>query len=138
MRSEFGFDKAPSAGLAEKLSALSQNERRGFTMFDEIQVSKNTELQPKTGKSIGMVDFGNLTTGNLTTDVHTKEANHALIFLFQPLLGGWVQTIGFCFAATTLTAGLTKLILQAITLLANCGAVVKKLVCDGASTNAAA
>lgn len=135
MRPEFGFDKALCAGLKEKLSSFPMFERRGLIMFDEIQISKNMDFRVDTAKVVGMVDFG-----NLTTEQHTEhEGDHALVFLFQPHLGGWVQTIGsFCSAGTTPTAILAKLILEAIILLENCGAFVDGLVSDGASTNRAA
>jgi len=135
MRPEFGFDKALAAGLTEKLSSFTDRARRGILMFDEIQISKNIDFRVDTGKMVGFVDFG-----HLTQEEHTyQEGDHALVFLFQPHMGGWVQTIGsFCSAGTTPTAVLAKLILKAIILLENCGAKVDGLVSDGASTNRAA
>lgn len=135
MRPQFGFDKALAAGLTEKLSNFTERARRGILMFDEIQISKNVDFRVDTGKMVGFVDFG-----DNTTEEHTyKEGDHALVFLFQPHMGGWVQAIGcFCSAATTPCAVLAKLILQAIILLENCGAKVDGLVCDGVSTNRAA
>jgi hypothetical protein len=135
MRPDFGFDKTLCVGLTEKLSHFPMTERRGMLMFDEIQISKNMEFRADTGKVVGMVDFGELTTQK---DMF-QEGDHALVFLFQPHLGGWLQTIGcFCSAGTTPSAILSKLILEAIILLENCGAVVDGLVSDGASTNRAA
>ena len=135
MRPEFGFDKALFAGLAEKLACFPRNECRGVLMFDEIQISKNVDFRSETGRLIGMVDYGEYTT----TEDEFKEGDHALVFLFQPHLSGWVQSIGsFCAAGTTPTTILAKLILQAIILLENSGAQVDGLVCDGATTNRAA
>ena len=135
MRPEFGFTKALSSALTVKLSSFPEQERRGILMFDEMQISKNIDFRVDTGKLVGMVDFG-----DLTTDKHvTEEGSHALVFLFRPHMGGWAQTIGcFCSAATTPTEILAKLILQAVILLENCGAKVDGLVCDGSSTNRAA
>jgi hypothetical protein len=135
MRPEFGFDKALCAGLTEKLSHFPVNERRGVLMFDEIQISKNIEFRGDTGKIIGMIDFGDLTSEQNIF----QEGDHALVFLFQPHMGGWLQTIGcFCSAATTPSTVLAKLILEAVILLENCGAMVDGLVSDGASTNRSA
>ena len=82
-----------------------------------------------------MVDFGDL---NTCKDNFT-EGDHAQIFLFQSHMSGWVKTIGcFCAAGTTPTAILSKLILEAVIFLENCGAEVDGLVSDGAATNRAA
>jgi hypothetical protein len=79
-----------------------------------------------------MVDFGNYTESHNLS----QEGDHALVFMFRPHLNGWLQTVGsFCSAGTTPSAVLSKLILEAIVFLENCGALVDGLVCDGASTN---
>lgn len=135
LRPEFGFDRALSAGLSEKLKSFPVAERRGMLMFDELQISKNIDFRVDTGKIVGMVDFGDLTTA----EHMRQEGDHALVFLFQPHRGGWMQTIGsFCSLGTTPTFILSKLIVQAIILLENCGALVDGIVCDGATTNRAA
>jgi len=135
LRPEFGFDTTLCAGLKKKLEGFPRNERRGVLMFDEIQITKNIDYRSETRTMIGMVDFGDLTT----PEQRYQEGDHALVFLFQPHMSGWVQTIGcFCAAGTTPTTVLAKLILRAIILLENSGAEVDGLVCDGASTNRAA
>jgi len=135
MRPEFGFDKALLTGLKEKLAQFPLNERRGMLMFDEIQISKNIDFRVDSCKVVGMVDFGELTS----EENRYQEGDHALVFLFQPHLGGWHQTIGcFCSASTTPTMILSKFILQAIILLENSGALVDGIVCDGASSNRSA
>ena len=63
-------------------------------MFDEIQISKNLEFRSETGKIVGMVDFGDLTS----PANQYQEGDHALVFLYQPHMSGWIQTIG-CFCA---------------------------------------
>lgn len=135
LRPEFGFDNTLFDALKDKLSNFELNERRGILMFDEMQISKNIEFRVDTCRLVGMVDFGELTTNTQ----RTEEGDHALVFLFQPHLGGWVQTVGcFCSHGTTPTSVLAKLILQCVILLERCGAVVDGLVSDGASTNRAA
>lgn len=135
LRPEFGFDKALLTGLKEKLAQFPLNERRGMLMFDEIQISKNIDFRVDSCKVVGMVDFGELTS----EENCYQEGDHALVFLFQPHMGGWIQTIGcFCSASTTPTMILSKFILQAIILLENSGALVDGIVCDGASTNRSA
>ena len=101
-------------------------------MFDKVQVSKNIDFRIDTCQVVGMVDFGEYTADNLKN----QEGDHALVFLFQPHLSSWVQTVGcFCSSGTTPSEILSKLILECINLLENCGGMVDGLVSDGASTN---
>jgi Transposase protein/THAP domain len=133
LRPEFGFDRTLCHALTEKLKAYTIAERRGMLMFDELQISKHLDFRADLAKTVGFVDFGDLTCEQLNS---VEEGDHALVFLFRPHLNGWVQTIGcFCSAGATPSVVLAKLILEAIVLLENCGACVDGLVCDGASTN---
>jgi hypothetical protein len=135
LKPEFGFDPQLFESLAKKLSCVDVKERRGVLMFDEVTISKNVEFRVDTCKIVGMVDFGSLTT----PDHQSTEGDHALVFLFQPHLSGWVQTVGcFCSSGTTPALVLSQLLLKCIVLLENSGAIVDGLVCDGASTNRSA
>ena len=101
-------------------------------LFDEVQLRKHLDFRADLRKTVGMVDFGNYTESHNLS----QEGDHALVFMFRPHLNGWLQTVGsFCSAGTTPSAVLSKLILEAIVFLENCGALVDGLVCDGASTN---
>ena len=132
LQPNFGFDRNLSAALADKLRDFPLVERRGILLFDEMKISKHIDFRQDLGKSVGFVDFGSFTTQQ---HMH-QEGDHALVFLFRPHMNGWIQTIGcFCSAGTTPSAQLSKLILEAIILLENCGAVVDGIVADGASTN---
>lgn len=134
LRPEFGFDRTLCNALGEKLKAFSAAERRGMLMFDEMQISKHLDFRSNSGKTIGFANFGDVKLDGQCSA--TKEGDHALVFLFRPHLNSWIQTIGcFCSAGTTPSEVLTKLILEAIVLLENSGAMVDGLVCDGASTN---
>jgi len=77
----------------------------------------------------GFVDLGEFTP----KDGGTKLADHALVFMFRPLCGSWVQTIR-CFL-TKGNATLSHLLLEAVTLLENAGLRVDGVVCDGATWN---
>ena len=99
------FDKALLTGLKEKLAQFPLNERRGIIMFDEIQISNNIDFRVDLCKVVGMVDFGELTS----EENCYQEGDNALVFLFQPHMGRWHQTIGcFCSASTTPTAILSQ------------------------------
>jgi len=135
LKPEFGFDSTLFDSLAKKLVSMNANERRGMLMFDEMQIQKNVDFRVDTCKMVGVVDFGELTTRD---DSYT-EGDHALVFLFQPHLGGWIQTVGsFCSSGTTPAIILAHLLLKCVILLENSGARVDGLVCDGASTNRSA
>ena len=132
LRPEFGFDETLSVGLSEKLKSIAAAEKRGMLMFDEIQLSKHVDFRSDLQKTVGLVDYGPHTQPCNTY----QEGDHALVFMFRPHLGSWIQTIGcFCSAGTTPAIILAKLILEAILMLEKCGAQVDGIVSDGASTN---
>lgn len=65
-------------------------------------------------------------------------ADHALVFMFRPLLASWVQPFGVIASKGAVTGfNLTKLIRTAVVALENAGDRVVSVVCDGASTNKA-
>jgi Transposase protein len=135
LKPEFGFNQHLFTGLSAKLKDLPANERRGVLLFDEMQISKHLDFRAHSAELVGMVNYG-----ELTEDMRRSvEGDHALVVMFQSHLGGWVQTVGcFCSSGTTPSAILSKLLLKAIILLENAGAIVDGLVCDGAATNRAA
>ncbi|XP_057341611.1 uncharacterized protein LOC130678434 isoform X1 [Microplitis mediator] len=68
-------------------------------------------------------------------DLNTR-ADHALVFMFQPFEGDWVQVIG-CFLSRSATVSdiLHKLIIECVLLLENAGFKVDAVTCDGAQWN---
>lgn len=65
-------------------------------------------------------------------------ADHALVFMFRPLLAPWVQPFGVIASKGAVSGfNLAKLMRTAIVALENAGARVVSVVCDGASTNKA-
>ncbi|KAH9376841.1 hypothetical protein HPB48_009749 [Haemaphysalis longicornis] len=99
-------------------------------LFDEIQVRERKCVESRTLTYIGLVDNGN---GNGET---SALVNHALVFVFCPLGENYAQPVGV-FASRGATKGtvLSQLVLQAIVMLEEAGAIVDGIVCDGASTN---
>ncbi|XP_043483544.1 uncharacterized protein LOC122512005 [Leptopilina heterotoma] len=65
-----------------------------------------------------------------------KKGDHALVFMYQPFRGSWVQTHG-CFLSVGCASGtvLHKLLLECILLIENSGFFVDAVVTDGASWN---
>lgn len=75
--------------------------------------------------------------GNYTPENQTNQAgDHALVMLFQPFKGKWVQSLG-CFLSKGCAPGkvLHKLITECIILTENAGLKIDAIVSDGASWN---
>lgn len=80
----------------------------------------------------GFVNLGDHTSKK---DVKTI-ADHGLVFMFQPFVGSWTQTIG-CYLSKSNVNGdtLSKMCVEAIAHLENAGFFVDGIVSDGASWN---
>lgn len=101
-------------------------------MFDEMSVRKSLHVRESDMKVVGKVDFGEHTR---PAD-REKDADHVLVFLFRPFLGGWSQTVGtFCASSAAPGSILAKLVLQCIVHLCNAGAVIDAVTCDNSTTN---
>lgn len=97
-----------------------------------MKLTEGVVYDKNTLKILGIVDM----------DVHTpdelrgKEGDHALVILFQPFKGRWMQTV-----AAFLTKGaakgkeLAKIVLDAVTRLDQCGFHTDVIVSDGAPWN---
>jgi hypothetical protein len=83
----------------------------------------------------GVVDFGE----EIESSVKKGIATHALVLIFRPYKGSWVQPFA-CFASLNAASCTTlhEVILKATVLLFNHTAIVKNFVCDGCSSNKAA
>lgn len=90
------------------------------------------EFNKESLKVVGFTDLGK----------HTPEkqknhlGNHALVFMYQPYAGDWVQTIGsFLSRGACASEELYLLVMEAIILLENAGFHVNSVVTDGAAWN---
>jgi len=117
LKPEFGFDSTLFNSLGSpKLSTVDDRERRGIRLFDEVQLITNIEFHIDTCKLVGMVDLAEF----ITDEQHRTESDHALVFLLQPNLSSWSQTVGcFCSSGTTPAIVLSHLLLKCIILLEN-------------------
>ncbi|KAH8027808.1 hypothetical protein HPB51_010454 [Rhipicephalus microplus] len=88
LKADFGFDAHVFTVLKEKLLTSPESERRGVLMFDEMSVRKSLHVRESDMKVVGKVDLGEHTR---PAD-REKDADHVLVFLFRPFLGGWSQT----------------------------------------------
>ncbi|KAH8010009.1 hypothetical protein HPB51_024359 [Rhipicephalus microplus] len=132
LKANFGFDAHVFTVLKEKLLTSPESERRGVLMFDKMSVRKSLHVRESDMKVVGKVDFGEHTR---PAD-REKDADHVLVFLFRPFLGGWSQTVGtFCASSAAPGSILAKLVLQCIVHLCNAGAVIDAVTCDNSTTN---
>lgn len=104
----------------------------GTVFLNEVALSEAIKLNRRTMQLDGFVDLGSHMPEK---DIHTR-ADHALVFMFQPFEGGWVQVIG-CFLSRSVTISeiLHKLIIECVFLLENAGFKVDAVTCNRAQWN---
>lgn len=97
-----------------------------------MQISEGFRFNPNELKILGFTDLGDHTPENQTT----ARADHALVLLFQPFRGQWVQNIA-AFLSKGAANGevLNHLITECIVHLENHGFFVDVMTSDGASWN---
>lgn len=81
----------------------------------------------------GLIDFGE---GEMQSLDVSDKANHALVFMYQPLAEKYTQCIGvFASRGPVLGTTIASLVIKAISLLEKIGAKVHGIVSDGAAPN---
>lgn len=105
---------------------------KGTLIADEMQVGQAVSFDRTSLLFKGFVDLGKYTPKHQAN----KLGDHALVFLFQPFCGNWVQAIG-AFLSVGCASGdiLHHLLLEAIVLLENAGYYVDVVTTDGATWN---
>ncbi len=97
-----------------------------------MSLDKAVKFKKDGFKVVGLVDLGNFTP---EAD-KTKIGDHALVVMFQPFQGQWIQAVGaFLSAGSVKGEVLEKIVLEAILLLENHGFFVDCVNTDGASWN---
>ena len=101
-------------------------------MWDEITLKRDLKWHSFSKEWHGVTDYG----GVLDTPFKPGIANHALLFIFRPYIGNWIQPMA-CFATENAASGpiLYELAMKAIVKLHQSRAMVKNVVCDGATSN---
>lgn len=97
-----------------------------------MKLSQNIKFDPANGVFQGFVDLG-----DHTPERHKDQlGDHALVIMFQPFRGKWVQTLA-CFLSKGCadSKSLQYLILECLILLENSGFQCDAVVTDGASWN---
>lgn len=101
-------------------------------MVDEMKLSESFAFNRQQMTFNLYVYLGEPTPDNLKG----VKADHALVLMFQPFRGQWVQVLGCFLSKDAVTSEiLLKLILECILLLSNCGFHVDVVTSDGAHSN---
>ncbi|KAK9874280.1 hypothetical protein WA026_002632 [Henosepilachna vigintioctopunctata] len=111
--SAFGFPKAIFDTLKLKTSRMEVYMKRGILSVDEIALSEGVAINRKTLQLEGFVDLGDYTPEQLR---HTR-ADHALVFMFQPFQGKWVQVVGLFLSKDSVTSEILQKLLMECTIL---------------------
>lgn len=112
--------------------SVKSRKRWGTLIWDEVTLKKDLSFDKHLLEWKGLTDFGE----GISSPVPDGLADHALVFIFRPHDGRWIQPIA-CFASQGASSGpvLHEIITQAMIILANHGAIVKATVSDGHACN---
>lgn len=132
---KFGFNELALENIKKALANLPPCNRWGCLMWDEVSLKKDLTWHSTRLEWHGIVDFGDDVEGAVKSGI----ATHALVLMFRPYKGKWVQPFA-CFASKNAASYtiLHEVIIKSIVLLHNNNAIVKNLVCDGCTSNKAA
>lgn len=126
-----GFDSNFLQLFAESLAEKPEILRHGILLIDEISTRQNIRLDRKTMEIVGLTDYGDQAPSDIS-----EKANHGLVFVFHPLMNSFTQPIAiFVSKGPTTGIELSKLIIQAISVLEKAGALIHGVVTDSATTN---
>ncbi|KAE8745830.1 hypothetical protein FOCC_FOCC007477 [Frankliniella occidentalis] len=131
MRPAFGYQKSLFDVLSTKTAKWREMERH-IILLDEIKLQAGTEFDRNLLLQWGFVDMG-----KFTPEDHKNElGDHALVVLFQPFAGGWVQSLG-CFLSKGNVKGdvLAKIALEGVNLSARARLRVDGIVTDKGAWN---
>lgn len=129
---KFGFNELALDYIKRELANLPDYRKWGTLMWDEMSLKKDLTWHSTRLEWHGISDYGE----DIQTPVKNGLATHALVLIFRPYIGNWIQPIA-CFACTNAASGplLQEIVLKAIVLLHNNNAIVKSTVCDGCTSN---
>ncbi|KAH7979792.1 hypothetical protein HPB49_011087 [Dermacentor silvarum] len=97
---------------------MSEFERHGGLIIDEIKLTENFAIERGSGKIDGFVDLGPFTPE--TSKI--VACDHGMVVMFQPLSGSWHQILGvFVSRGNVKTLLLSKVIVEATLLAENAG-----------------
>ena len=122
------------SGQKKKRSYSFKSYVLGSLLIDEMSVRETYHFDRNAMKVLGLTDLGELTPQHQKTQL----GNHALVIMYQPYVGSWIQPIG-CFLSRGAASSsvLYQIVIEAIILMENSGFRVNNVTTDGASWNRA-
>ena len=108
----FGSNELALQHIEKALKDLPEHERYGTLMWDEMAIQRDLTWDSKNCKWDGPVSYG----GDVTErETENELADHALMFVFRPFMGAWVQPFAI-YATKSAASGdvLAELIVKAI------------------------
>uniref|UniRef100_T1ITN3 Transposable element P transposase n=1 Tax=Strigamia maritima TaxID=126957 RepID=T1ITN3_STRMM len=85
----YGLNMRALDAIKTAFAEISENNRIGVIIFDEIKLRETIDFNQTTYKFDGFVDLGEFTP----TSQKQQLADHALVFMFVPFKFNWVQPI---------------------------------------------
>ncbi|KAK3913536.1 Transposable element P transposase [Frankliniella fusca] len=132
LRPEWVFQENTFSLLEEKAQYIPVSDRHGTLLLDEMALTERVHFEGDSLKVHGLVNLGKYTPD----EDKDKRGDHALVIMFQPFRGQWVQAIGaFLSAGAVKGPVLQKLVLEGTILLENAGYHVDCVTTDGATWN---
>ncbi|XP_067204347.1 uncharacterized protein [Linepithema humile] len=128
----YGFQSSTFEILKKKTANMEPNDVRGVLLLDEMKLSKTLYFNRTNLKVEGFVNLDKYTP----EEQKKKKGDHALVLMFQPFKGTWVQSLACFLSVGSASASiLHKIIMECIILTEQCGLKVDAVVSDGASWN---
>lgn len=132
MKCRYGINKHAVDAISNYFSDKDENSRNGILIFDEVKLREEMQFNSNSLKVDGFIDLG----GSTPETNKIQLANHALVFMYVPLLFNWVQPVAV-FATHNAAPGdvLSHVLLQVIIQLEEHGVKVVGFTHDGSQSN---
>ena len=122
-----GFSEKVLETLRKKVEKIEN--KLCIVAFDEMAVKSSLTYNREMDSVEGCEDYGG-------EDKTNKIANHVLVFMVKGLCIKWKQAVGFFYTCGPVYGEkLSRLIVQCLDHLVNCGLIVKAIVCDQGTNN---
>ncbi|XP_051158562.1 uncharacterized protein LOC127279948 [Leptopilina boulardi] len=132
MKPQYGFDPQVFSMLKKKSASIKSEEKRGVLVIDEMKISKSVSFDSDNLSILGFTDLREHTLEHQKME----QADHALVFLYQPFQGKWIQNVA-AFLSKGAANGqvLSHLVTECIILLEDDGFQADVVTTDGAQWN---
>lgn len=88
---KFGFSSVALDAIEREMLGKKRQHRQGVLIFDEIQLRETLDFNKGSLKFDGFIDFAEYTDELLEKKDFQQLADHALVFMYRPFNGSWVN-----------------------------------------------